>query len=222
MTLAHHLRRSEVGRYHTTTNLKRLGWSRSPTRSFAVQVPVVEFQGFNAPLQREHFNENYMVSTTWPNITFAGRIIESIDLSVPGRYSARAKGDLVVHGVTKERIVPCEVVVTSDGIRIHFEFRCGIGYRHGIRIPSGATEGGTRGGREGGCALPLTYRCPMSAKRWLLLVCFFPAVLRAIPLPPMRWRCARASDAHHPFGADGGPLVDWVRSGCDPPMANAK
>ncbi|MBK7944357.1 MAG: hypothetical protein IPJ85_03170 [Flavobacteriales bacterium] len=28
-------------------------------RSFAVQVPIVDFMGFNAPLQREHFNENY-------------------------------------------------------------------------------------------------------------------------------------------------------------------
>lgn len=118
----------------TATNTKAAGVVELGTRSFAVQVPVVEFQGFNAPLQREHFNENYMVSTTWPNITFAGRIIESIDLSVPGRYSVRAKGELVVHGVTKERIVPCEVVVTSDGIRVTSNFDVALD-EHGIRIP---------------------------------------------------------------------------------------
>lgn len=118
----------------TATNAKAAGVVELESRSFAVQVPVVEFQGFNAPLQREHFNENYMVSTTWPNITFAGRIIESIDLSVPGRYSARAKGELVVHGVTKERIVPCEVVVTSDGIRVTSSFDVALD-EHGIRIP---------------------------------------------------------------------------------------
>lgn len=118
----------------SATNTRAAGVIEIATRSFAVQVPVVEFQGFNAPLQREHFNENYMVSTTWPNITFAGRIIESIDLAVPGRYIARAKGDLVVHGVTRERIVPCEIVVTNEGIRVTSNFDVALD-EHGIRIP---------------------------------------------------------------------------------------
>lgn len=103
-------------------------------RSFALQVPVIEFQGFNAPLQREHFNENYMVSEQWPNATFAGRMIEAVDLSVPGTYSVRAKGTLVIRGEAKERVLPCIVEVGAEGIRVRSSFEVPVA-DHGIRIP---------------------------------------------------------------------------------------
>ena len=104
------------------------------SRAFAVQIPMAEFEGFNSPLQREHFNENYMDSRTHANATFAGRLIESVDLTTPGRYGVRAKGDLVIHGVKKERIIPCEVVVARDGIRVSSDFDVAVD-EHGIRIP---------------------------------------------------------------------------------------
>ncbi|HRH70277.1 MAG TPA: hypothetical protein PLB89_12290 [Flavobacteriales bacterium] len=103
-------------------------------RSFAVQVPITSFEGFNSPLQREHFNENYMVSGTWPNASFAGRIIESVDLTVPGTHSVRAKGKLVVHGVEKERIIACKLVVASEGIRVTSTFDVAVD-DHAIRVP---------------------------------------------------------------------------------------
>ena len=104
------------------------------TRGFAFQIPVVEFEGFNAPLQREHFNENYMVSRTFPHATFSGRIIESVDLAVPGTHNVRAKGDLAIHGVKRERIIPCKLVVTEDGIRVTTTFDVAVD-EHEIRIP---------------------------------------------------------------------------------------
>ncbi|MBL7952107.1 MAG: hypothetical protein JNM62_10335 [Flavobacteriales bacterium] len=104
------------------------------TRAFAIQIPIVEFQGFNAPLQREHFNENYMVSGTFPHATFSGRIIESVDLTIPGTYAVRAKGDLYVHGVKRERIIPCKLVVTEEGIRVTSTFDVAVD-EHDIRIP---------------------------------------------------------------------------------------
>lgn len=115
-------------------NTKSTGVVDLASRSFAVQVPMVEFEGFNAPLQREHFNENYMVSRVWPHATFSGRIVESIDLAVPGKYSVRAKGRFVLHGEAQERIIPCEVVVTEDGIRVTSTFDVALA-DHGIRIP---------------------------------------------------------------------------------------
>lgn len=103
-------------------------------RSFAVQIPVASFQGFNAPLQQEHFNENYMDSEKWPNATFQGRIIEDVDLSVPGRYAVRAKGTLTIKGAPRERIIPCEVVVSDDGVRVTTSFDVALD-EHGIRVP---------------------------------------------------------------------------------------
>lgn len=115
-------------------NTRSTGLLDISARSFAVQVPVVEFQGFNSPLQREHFNENYMVSRTFPNATFAGRIIESIDLAAPGTHAVRAKGKLNIHGVEQERIIACKVVVAPEGIRITSTFDVAVD-EHGIRVP---------------------------------------------------------------------------------------
>ncbi len=103
-------------------------------RAFAVQVPMRSFEGFNSPLQREHFNENYMESTIHPNAVFKGRIIEDIDLRSPGTYQVRAKGMFTVHGVERERIFPCAVVVAEDGVRATAQFDV-LPADHAIRVP---------------------------------------------------------------------------------------
>jgi hypothetical protein len=115
-------------------NTRSTGLLDRATRSFAVQVPMVEFTGFNSPLQREHFNENYMVSGVFPNATFVGRIIESVDMETPGTYEVRAKGKLAIHGVERERIIPCKVVVAADGIRVTANFDVALD-EHDIRVP---------------------------------------------------------------------------------------
>jgi len=115
-------------------NTRSSGIIELETRSFAVQIPIKEFQGFNGPLQREHFNENYMASELYPHATFVGRIIESVSLVIPGTQEVRAKGKLTIHGVEKERIIPCKVVVAENGIRITTTFDVAVD-EHGIRIP---------------------------------------------------------------------------------------
>ncbi|MBL7982359.1 MAG: YceI family protein [Flavobacteriales bacterium] len=118
----------------TATNTKSTGVLDATARTFAVQVPITEFQGFNSPLQREHFNENYLESSTHPKATFTGRIIETIDLLAPGTHSVRAKGELTVKGVTRERIVPCDLVVGPTGVRITTSFDVALD-EHDIRVP---------------------------------------------------------------------------------------
>lgn len=103
-------------------------------RTFAVLVPVRSLEGFNSPLQREHFNENYLESDRYPSITFQGRIIESTDLSRSGTYAVRAKGELMVHGVVRERIIPCRIVVTAEGLRVTSSFTVLL-EDHAIRVP---------------------------------------------------------------------------------------
>ena len=103
-------------------------------RSFVVQLPVRSFEGFNSPLQREHFNENYMESDDHPNARFRGRIIEAVDLLSPGTYRVRAKGAFSVHGVERERIIPCDLVVSDDGARVTGTFEVMLS-DHDIQVP---------------------------------------------------------------------------------------
>jgi hypothetical protein len=103
-------------------------------RSFAIRVPIRGFDGFNSPLQREHFNENYLESSRFPHAVFEGRIIEAIDFTLNGSYSVRAKGRFEVHGISEERIIPCQVTVTADGVRVKSTFDVVLA-DHDIRIP---------------------------------------------------------------------------------------
>lgn len=118
----------------TAANTKATGLIDPVERTFAVRIPIADFKGFNAPLQQEHFNENYMVTRTWPTATFQGRIIEAIDLAVPDNYDVRAKGELIIRGVKHERIIPCRLVVAPDGIRVTTGFDVVLD-QHDIRIP---------------------------------------------------------------------------------------
>ncbi len=118
----------------TATNRAATGLLDVGERTFALRVPMVDFQGFNAPLQREHFNENYMGSRLWPNAVFKGRIIEAVDLTRPGTHAVRAKGSLTIRGVEHERIVPCDLVVNADGVRVTARFDVALS-DHEIRIP---------------------------------------------------------------------------------------
>jgi len=106
-----------------------------PTNNtFAWSVDAISFDGFNSALQREHFNENYIESSKFPKLTFTGKIIEKIDFQKDGRYTARAKGKLVVHGVEQERIIRCELEVLGDKILVHAQFTVPLD-DHNIRIP---------------------------------------------------------------------------------------
>jgi hypothetical protein len=103
--------------------------------TFAFSIGVNSFLGFNSPLQREHFNENYLESDRYRNATFTGKIIESIDYGKPGKYEVRAKGVLNIHGVKQERIIKSVIEVKKDGtLNVNSQFSVSIN-DHGIKIP---------------------------------------------------------------------------------------
>jgi hypothetical protein len=89
---------------------------------FTFKILMRSFEGFNNPLQKEHFNENYVESDKYPEASFKGKIIEDADLTVPGTYELRAKGDLVIHGVKQERIIKSDVTVADKKITIKSNF----------------------------------------------------------------------------------------------------
>ncbi|MBI5008322.1 MAG: YceI family protein [Bacteroidia bacterium] len=104
-------------------------------RSFSFLVPTKTFEGFNSSLQRTHFNEDYMETDTYPNSTFKGKIIEEVDLSVPGTYKVRAKGKMYIHGVENDRIVRCDLIVGDKKIDVTAAFTVFLA-DHKISIPS--------------------------------------------------------------------------------------
>ncbi len=102
--------------------------------TFAFQVGTQTLTGFNSPLQQEHFYENYIEVEKYPNASFSGRIIEKVDLSVPGRLEVRAKGILDIHGVKKERIIKCMLDIGPDQFTATSRFMVSLD-DHNITIP---------------------------------------------------------------------------------------
>ena len=53
-------------------------------KTFAFKLFIKTFQGFNSPLQQEHFYENYLEVRTYPESVFQGKILEDIDINNKG------------------------------------------------------------------------------------------------------------------------------------------
>ena len=102
--------------------------------TFAFSIPIISFKGFNSALQREHFNENYMETERFPRATFAGKMIEQVDIARDGEYAVRAKGKLTIHGVVQERIIPSTITVKDGKISVRSSFSVLL-VDHNIDIP---------------------------------------------------------------------------------------
>lgn len=103
-------------------------------RTFAFNMPTRSFKGFNSPLQQEHFYENYIESDLYPNATFEGKIIEQVDLTEPGDYRLRAKGNLSIHGIADERVIQVRVMAGEDKLVVTAEFDVML-EDHNITVP---------------------------------------------------------------------------------------
>ena len=102
--------------------------------TFGFSIATLSFKGFNSQLQRSHFNENYLESEKYPEITFSGKIIDEIDFTTPGIYSVRAKGMLTIKGIARERIIRSTVEVKTNTFELKSKFDVLLD-DHDIRIP---------------------------------------------------------------------------------------
>ena len=102
--------------------------------TFAFVVPINTFKGFNNGLQQQHFYENYMESSRYPEASFTGKIIESVDLTKPGTYHVRAKGQLRIHGKSQERIIKTELISTGTEVIAKTQFIVPL-MDHQIEVP---------------------------------------------------------------------------------------
>ena len=83
---------------------------------FAFKLNMRTFEGFNSPLQKEHFYENYLEVVEFPDAIFSGKILENLK---KGKSTYRAKGNLTIHGVTKEVIIDVDLDIEDH--KISFE-----------------------------------------------------------------------------------------------------
>ena len=101
---------------------------------FAFSAAIRTFEGFNNGLQQQHFYENYMETDKYPVAEFSGKIIEQVTLSQSGTYQVRAKGQLKIHGISKERILKAEVISTGSSLKLNATFMVPLA-DHQIEVP---------------------------------------------------------------------------------------
>lgn len=100
----------------------------------AVKMTMIDFK-FKNHLMEEHFNENYMESDKYPIGTFKGKIQELIDYSKNGTYLVTAKGQLVMHGVSKDRTLSGKLTVANGQITLTSDFLIPL-KDHKIDVPT--------------------------------------------------------------------------------------
>lgn len=100
-------------------------------RTFAFRIYIKSFDGFNNPLQKEHFNENYLEVSDYPISVFKGKILENI---VEGKAKYRAKGVFEIHGVEVERIIDVSLELLDDEVKFYAIFEVPL-VDHDISLP---------------------------------------------------------------------------------------
>lgn len=101
-----------------------------------VNVLMKSFE-FEKALMQEHFNENYVESDKFPKAKFSGKITDksAVSFDKNGEYPLIVKGELTIHGVTKEIESPFQVSVKDGKIQVNGKFVVSP-EDYGIAIPS--------------------------------------------------------------------------------------
>jgi hypothetical protein len=107
-------------------------------RTFSFTIPICSFQGFLNDTQKKHYCSKYVEGDKFPNATYKGKIIEEVDLTMPGVYNVRGKGTMNLHGVEKELIIKALVTVKDGQITIESKFTIPL-EDHGMNISKTST-----------------------------------------------------------------------------------
>jgi polyisoprenoid-binding protein YceI len=103
------------------------------TREVVVQLAVKTLD-FDRKLMQEHFNENYIESDKYPLARFKGNLDQSVDLTKDGDYHVSVTGVLSLHGVDKQRTIPCNISVRNGVVTVESQFKVAC-TDHRIKIP---------------------------------------------------------------------------------------
>ncbi len=104
-------------------------------RTFAFNIPIKSFDGFNCSLQRDHFNEKFMESDKYPDATFTGKLPFDFEELKKGMQTINVFGVLKIHGVQKERTIKVNVFVADQMLILDSKFSVPL-EDHYIEVPS--------------------------------------------------------------------------------------
>jgi polyisoprenoid-binding protein YceI len=82
------------------------------------KLAMLQFK-FGDALMQQHFNEEYVESVKFPTAKFTGKIINNNEvlLTKDGTYKATIKGQLTIHGKTKDVQTTAQIIVNSKKIK---------------------------------------------------------------------------------------------------------
>lgn len=90
--------------------------------TFAFSFQVSSFEGFNSPLQKEHFNEHFLETAAYPKSTFVGKMIVLSECDEGCEIEILTKGKLTIHGITKVVSIPVLFIKKGDKIEAVSQF----------------------------------------------------------------------------------------------------
>lgn len=108
--------------------------TESNRMEFAILIKAFQFE---KALMQEHFNENYMESSTYPKATFKGQIDEAtaVNWSKDGNYPVTVSGDMTIHGVTQKLTAPGTITIKDGVVSAQSTFTVAVA-DYKIEIPS--------------------------------------------------------------------------------------
>jgi hypothetical protein len=80
---------------------------------------------FEKAKMEDDFNEDYIESNKYPRATFKGTMegITNVDLTRDGTHPITAKGDLTIHGVTKNVVIPGSITIKDGNLSVASSFK---------------------------------------------------------------------------------------------------
>ena len=103
------------------------------TGQMAISILMKSFM-FEKALMQEHFNENYVESDVYPKATFRGEILNFSQITTIAS-NVKVKGELTIHGESKEITIQATATKTENEIKMKGEFFIDLAdYR--VEIPS--------------------------------------------------------------------------------------
>lgn len=83
------------------------------SKKFNFRQAMNTFSFSQGDLQKKHAEETYWEVDKYPHATFAGEIINDMDLSKDGTYHVTVRGKFSLHGVDKELKIPAVVTLQN-------------------------------------------------------------------------------------------------------------
>jgi Uncharacterized conserved protein len=89
----------------------------------------------------EDFNQNYIESDKYPRSSFNGAVtnVQDINVNKDGKYAVTVKGDLTIHGITKNIVTPATITIDNGNISAAASFHVLV-KDYKINIPTIVSE----------------------------------------------------------------------------------